>query len=53
MKFKIEADSIGYFLYVKIDNQWEFVGFKLTIIGARFSAWRYKRRYRKSGEFEL
>lgn len=53
MKFKIEPDSSGYFLYFKIDDEWKLIGFRFTFIGAKFSAWRYARRYKKSGEFEL
>lgn len=53
MKFKIEAEDNGYFLYADIDGRWKLVAFKLTVIGAKFAAWRYKRRYRKIGEFEL
>ena len=53
MKFKAEPASIGYFLYVEIDGKWEFIDLTLTFIGAKFSAWRYKRRCRKAIEFEM
>ena len=53
MRFKIEPDKDGYFLYVLINNKWELIGFKFTLIGARISAWRYKRHCKKSGEFKL
>ena len=57
MKFKIEPDSSGYFLYFKTDDGWELITFTFTFIGAKFKAWRYSRRYKKhfikSEEFEL
>lgn len=53
MKFKIEPDREGYYLYVYNDSKWKLIGFNFTLIGARFSAWRFKRRCKKSGEFEL
>lgn len=55
MKFKVEPDDVGYgyLLYVEIDGKWKFLGLKNTLIGIRFSAWRYARRYKKSGEFKV
>ena len=53
MKFKIEPYNIGYFLHVEIDGEWKFIGFRYTLIGAKFAAWRYKRRRRKAIEFEI
>ena len=55
MKFKVEPDAVGYgyLLYVEIDGKWNFIDLTLTFIGAKFSAWRYKRRCRKEIEFEM
>ena len=53
MKFKVEPDESGYFLYAYIDLEWKLICFRLTLIGAKFVAWRYTRHYKKSGEFEL
>lgn len=53
MRFKIEPDESGYFLYAYIDDEWKLICFRLTLIGVKFSAWRYARHYKKSGEFEL
>ena len=53
MRFKIEPDENGYFLYAYIDGKWKLICFRLTLIEAKFSAWRYKRYYKKIGEFEL
>ena len=53
MKFKIEPDSDGYFLYVENDNKWILIGFRYTLIGTKFLAWRYKKHYEKMRVFEL
>ena len=53
MRFKIEPDESGYFLCAYIDDEWKLICFRLTLIGVKFSAWRYARHYKKSGEFEL
>lgn len=53
MKFKVEPDNIGYFLYVEINGKWKLLGFRFTLIGAKFSAWRYKRHFKRSGEFKM
>ena len=53
MRFKIEPDENGYFLYAYIDDEWKLICFRLTLIGAKFSAWRYARHYKKNREFEL
>ena len=53
MKFKIEPDDIGYFLYVEIDGEWKLLGFRYTFIGAKFAAWQYKRRCSKAIEFKI
>ena len=53
MKFEIEPDENGYYLYAKILDEWELVGFRFTFIGSKFAAWRYTRHYKKSGKFEL
>ena len=53
MKFKIEPDESGYFLYAKINDEWKLICFRLTFIGTKFAAWRYSRHYKKGGDFEL
>ena len=53
MRFKIEPDNNGYFLYAYIDDKWKLICFRFTLIGAKFSAWRYKKHNQQGGEFEL
>lgn len=53
MKFKIEPDESGYFLYAKINDEWKLICFRLTFIGTKIAAWRYSRHYKKGVDFEL
>lgn len=53
MKFRIEPDETGYFLYAKVDDKWKVICFRSTFIGTKFAAWRYSKHYKKRGELEL